>query len=207
MMNASSVEFITGVMNSCKSYDLINRIEEAKNREFNFLILKSSIDVRDGQFVKSRMTSKKFQAIAVDENNPMMVEAIIKVARFYDVIFIDESQFFSADFMQKLIDLTYVDGIAVVASGLMKDFKQVDFPSSVVLKTYATEDITFRKSHCFCCGDPNGERHATVDVRMDAKDNIVTEGTPVSVEGTDTSYHYETLCRRCYNEKMKGGTK
>lgn len=203
-MKSGSIEFITGVMNSCKSYELIKRIDEARDRGLKYLILKPSVDVRDGVYVKSRMTDAKYQAISVDEANTQLITLITDFAKHYDVIFIDEVQFFSAEFMQKLIDLTFVDGVAIVASGLMRDFKEAIFPASQLLRIYATEDIIFRKSHCYCCGEPNGVRYATVDVRMDAKDKIVTEGVSVSIEGTDTSYHYETVCRRCYNEKLKG---
>lgn len=196
-MKPASIEFITGVMNSGKSYDLIERIEEAEERGLSYLILKPSIDTRDGAFVKSRKTDTTYPAVVVDETELYSIAKIIHVAREYEVIFIDEVQFFSEEFIENLVILTFLNGVAIVASGLTRDFKGDIFPASKYLSVYSTEPIEFREAVCHCCGKEN----ATVDVRMDAKDKIVTKGDSVSVEGSDNSYHYETVCIKCFEEK------
>lgn len=198
-MKPSSIEFITGVMNSGKSFTLIERIDEAVDRDLNILILKPSVDTRDGAYVKSRKTDRTYPATLVDDTDIYQTLPILDQVGKCDVLFLDEVQFFSADFIHGLILHTFLNGVAIVASGLTKDFKGEIFPSSLYLNTYATMPIEFKKSKCAICGKPK----ASIDVRMDSEDKLVTEGDSVSIQGTDVSYHYETVCPSCF--KKKGG--
>ncbi len=218
-MDAGSIEFITGVMNSEKSFVLLKRIHDALLDEKSCLVLKPSTDTRDGAEVKSRKAVRTRPAVLVDESNVQVVNLIFNALGNYDVVFIDEVQFFSHDFVMRLINKALAGKIAIVASGLTNDFRQQEFEASRLMRIYATEEIDFRTGVCYFCKEEHREvldtstfegtfyikgayeKHATVNARLDANDNIITEGNIVSIEGSDTTYHYETVCRHCFNTR------
>jgi thymidine kinase len=185
------IEFITGVMGSGKSAELLERIEKFKGR---YLVIKPTQDTRDGAFVKSR-NGKQHPAILVDDSNEMLRGLILEAVEKYDAVFVDEVQFFSWEFISKLSDFCETYNTRLICSGLTYDFKGNYFPSSGFLDHYADGYEFYHSEKCYHCDD-NGD----VDVLMDADDNILFVGESVQPEGK-TDNHYETLCSMCYNSR------
>jgi thymidine kinase len=187
------IKIITGVMTSGKSERLI---EEINKCEGDYLILKPSLDTRDGAFVKTRAHDRTYPAVLVDEGNEQLVELVINGLEYYDTVFLDETQFFGEEFIKELISWCDTYNINIIASGITRDFKGHLFPAMRTLwtKVEKPSDVTQLYGKCYKCDLDE----ATKDVLMDKDNNILTEGETVQIEG-ETENHYETLCLDCYD--------
>jgi thymidine kinase len=183
------IKIITGVMGSGKTERLIEEIEKCDQ---SYLVLKPSTDTRNGAFVKTRAHNRTHPAVLIDESNPQVLDLLFTGMNHYDFVFIDEVQFFSKPFIEKLVFECFWSRTRIVASGLTKDFKGEAFPSMRTLWS-KTKDVEILKGHCFHCGNDK----AMIDVMMDKFDTILTEGESVQIEG-ETKNHYETLCPPCH---------
>jgi thymidine kinase len=190
------IRIITGVMTSGKSERLIEEIDKC---EGDYLILKPSLDTRDGAFVKTRAHDRTYPAVLVDEGNEQLVELVFKSLDKYETVFIDETQFFSEKFIDKLMRHCWILDINIIASGLTRDFKGNMFPAMRTLwtKVEKPSDVTQLYGKCYKCDLDE----ATKDVLMDKDNNILTEGETVQIEG-ETENHYETLCLDCYDSMV-----
>lgn len=188
------MKFITGTMKSGKSERLIEEIEKEHLGKFSTLIIKPISDTRDGAFVKTRAHERKYPALLIDENDRQMVELLLKGVESYCAIFIDESQFFSREFIEKLSDYCETYCTDLIASGLLYDFKGEHFPSSVYLYSHS-DKCTMHYGDCDYCGDKGVNK----DILVDSKTNrIIGAGNNVKPEGTDQTTEYKTICKKCY---------
>lgn len=107
-------------------------------------------------------------------------------------ILIDEAQFLSEAQVRQLHELAHTSSTPVICYGLRSDFQGNPFPGSKALLTLA-DDLEEMKTICRC------GRKATMNVRLDAAGNRVTEGAQVEIGGND---RYEAVCaRRFYTGK------
>lgn len=189
MVYQPKLEAILGLMKGGKSAQLIDEIEEVLgNSAYPTLILKPSIDTRDGAFVKSRAREHKYPAVIIDESNLQTVQLVLFGIQHYGHVFIDEVQFFSEDFIKKVSDQCYTHGAHLTVSGLLYDFKGQEFPSSKMVVLEA-DVVHYLKSNCDLCGVP-----ASRDVRLEGG-KLATEGSSIGVEG---DVEYLSVCRGCY---------
>jgi thymidine kinase len=184
------IKIITGVMTSGKSERLIEEIDKC---EGDYLILKPSLDTRDGAFVKTRAHDRTYPAVLVDEGNEQLFDLIFYGLDDYQTVFLDEAQFFGEKFINELIHWCDVYDINIIASGLTRDFKGNFFPAMRTLWTKVEkENVVILFGECYNCGSDE----ASVVVLMDKDSNILTTGETVQIEGT-TNNHYENLCEKC----------
>ena len=109
-------------------------------------------------------------------------------------ILIDEAQFMTEEQVVQLHQLAHTRGTPVICYGLRSDFLGKPFPGSKALLTLA-DDLEEMKTICRC------GRKATMNVRLDAKGERVTEGEQVEIGGND---RYEAVCpRRFYTGLCK----
>ena len=101
-------------------------------------------------------------------------------------ILIDEAQFLSEVQVTQLHRLAHTSSTPVICYGLRSDFQGQPFPGSKALLTLA-DDLEEMKTICRC------GRKATMNVRLDATGNRVTEGAQVEIGGND---RYEAVCAR-----------
>jgi thymidine kinase len=99
---------------------------------------------------------------------------------------IDEAQFLSELQVTQLHRLAHTTSMPVIAYGLRSDFQGQPFPGSKALLTLA-DDLEEMKTICRC------GRKATMNVRLDADGNRVTEGEQVEIGG---NARYEAVCAR-----------
>lgn len=189
----SYLTVITGTMKGGKSEELIHRIQDAMENSHSVLILKPSVDTRDGDKVASRATKKTFEAILVDEKERMMTTLILQGLKYFNEVFIDEAQFFSMDFMKAVSDECLHHGVDLTISGLMYDFLDRPFPSMDFLYDYADETFFYQAD----CDECKMKEHATKNVRM--INGVVQQvGNAIAVE--DDGLEYLTVCQSCFKK-------
>ena len=99
-------------------------------------------------------------------------------------ILIDEAQFLTEAQVIQLHQLACIRGTPVICYGLRSDFRGQPFPGSRALLTLA-DDLEEMKTICRC------GRKATMNVRLDANGDRVTEGEQVEIGG---NARYEAIC-------------
>ena len=182
--------FKYGAMGSSKS-------AQALITRFNYLeqgmtvwLIKPSTDTRDGaDVIRSRIgLSCKAQIITPEQD----IEQAYRAAGAHDVIIADEAQFFTPEQIDQLRALVDLDNLPVLCFGLRTDFQTHFFPGSRRLMELA-DSITEIKTVCAC-----GSK-ATVNARIDAQGNVVTEGSQILLGGNDS---YIAMCHRCWKKKI-----
>lgn len=197
-MGKGWIRFVYGTMNSGKSLHLLATAHNFQERGIAFIILKSSIDNRDGEgVVHSRaLGDKECINIETTTNIFKMIELMESMTEGYSYkglqwILVDEAQFLTPKQVDELAKVADTFGINILCYGLRTDFQTHLFPGSKRLFEIADgfEEI---KSSCSCgC-------KTLFNARIDSEGNIVTDGEQIEVGGDD---RYISLCRKCY---MKG---
>ena len=177
------LEVVCGPMFSGKSEELIRRLRRAEIAGQRVLIVKPRIDDRyDIGHVVSH-AGAKMRAVAVSKP-----EEIPGLAEAYDVIGIDEVQFFSSEIVF-VIDVLVARGTRVVAAGLDQDFRGRPFGSLPELLCRA-ELVDKLQAVCHRCGGP-----ATMTQRLVDGYPAPADGATIVVGALDS---YEARCRTCH---------
>jgi len=177
------LEVICGPMFSGKSEELIRRLRRAEIAGQRALIVKPRIDDRyDIGHVVSH-AGAKMRAVAVHKP-----EDIPGLADGYDVIGIDEVQFFPEEIVL-VIDILVERATRVVASGLDQDFRGLPFGSMPELLCRA-EFVDKLQAVCHSCGGP-----ATMTQRLVSGRPAPADGATIVVGALDS---YEARCRDCH---------
>ena len=176
------IEVITGCMFSGKTEELIRRLRRAIIAHQKVGIFKSAYDKR---YSEVNVVSHDANAIdSIPVNEP---KAIVPLAANYDVIGIDEAQFFDESLV-KVCMLLADQGKRVIVAGLDLDYRGNPFGPMPALVASA-EFVTKIHAICVRCGNL-----AHYSFR------IIKNESQVMVGAEET---YEPLCRNCYNDAMK----
>jgi thymidine kinase len=177
------LEVVCGPMFSGKSEELIRRLRRAEIAGQRALVVKPQIDNRfDIGHVVSH-AGAKMRAVAVSKP-----EDIPGLADGYDVIGIDEVQFFASQIVF-VIDVLVARGTRVVAAGLDQDFRGRPFGSLPELLCRA-ELVDKLQAVCHRCGGP-----ATMTQRLVDGYPAPADGATIVVGALDS---YEARCRTCH---------
>ena len=189
--------FKYGAMGSSKTAQALITKFNYEERGMKVWLAKPAIDVRDGDlWIKSRIgLAEKAYAIREDENVYEYFKQISHAP--FDVIIIVECQFLTPEQVDQLGQIVIDFDIPVLCFGLRTDFRTEMFPGSRRLFEIA-ESISEIKTICEC------GRKASVNARIDANGNIITEGEQVFLGGNDS---YTAMCYKCYLEKSKNKMK
>ncbi len=140
------IEGFAGPMMSGKTGRLLKRVDPLRwmHGKFSYIGFRPKIDNRDFRC----RSSEDF----IEWNYIGKPEEIIYASRDYDLIVIDEIQFFAAGIVEVVLELQKM-GKNVIFAGLDLDFKGEPFGSMPELITIANE---FEKLHSICteCGNP-----------------------------------------------------
>jgi thymidine kinase len=177
------LEVICGPMFSGKSEEMIRRLRRAEIAGQRVVIFKPRIDDRyDASDVVSH-AGARMRAVAVTS-----VAEVLSRSNGFDVIGIDEVQFFEASIVAAALELAD-RGTRVVASGLDRDFRRLPFGPMPELLSHA-EFVDKLQAVCHRCGGP-----ATTTQRL-------VDGRPAPYSGetvlVGAAEQYEARCRDCH---------
>ncbi len=176
------IEVVCGSMFSGKTEELIRRLNRARIARQKVEIFKPAVDIR---YDKTDVVSH--DAKTVSSTPVENATQILFYAQDFEVVGIDEAQFFSEELVSVCNELAR-NGKRVVVAGLDMDY--LGNPFGPIPKLMATaEYVTKVQAICIRCGNLANYSHRTVK-----DDNLVVLGE------TDI---YEPLCRRCFLKARK----
>jgi len=171
--------FRYGVMGSSKTASALMLKYNFEERGQQVLLVKSSVDTRDGLNQISSRTGLSAECITFEE---LLNYDLLN----YDLIIVDEVQFVSKKDIDVLIHITDKIGVNVVCYGLRTDFQGNLFEGSLHLLSHA-DKIEELKSSCWC------GRKATHNARLDETGKVIKIGDQLQIGGNDK---YVSLCRK-----------
>ncbi len=183
------IECICGSMFSGKSEELLRRIKRGIIAKQNVLLFKPSIDDRYSLDKVSTHNGNSYESISISS-----ADEIYKFInnKKYDIIGIDEVQFFDSNIL-KVINKLADDGIRVIVAGLDMDFKGEPFyPMPEIMAI--SEIVTKLHAVCSVCGN-----EASISQRL-INGEPASYNDPVVVIGASESY--EARCRHCHKVKL-----
>ena len=195
---ASKLRFIYGCMGSTKSLRLLTTAYDFEEKNIPFIVLKPTVDTRDGVgVIKSRIGIER-ECTAVGSDIDLY--ALIKECNSYlmatldklEWVLVDECQFLTEKQIDELARVVDRFDINVTCFGLRTDFTGKLFPATKRLFEIADE-FEEVKSRCSC------GRKTSFNARIDKEGNIQKNGSQVLVGGDDI---YKPLCRKCFFEKF-----
>jgi thymidine kinase len=170
-------------MFSGKSEEMIRRLRRAEIAGQRVVIFKPLIDDRyDAADVVSH-AGARMRAVPVSS-----VAEAVEHAYGFDVVGIDEVQFFDSPVVPRALDLAD-RGVRVVVAGLDQDFRRLPFGPMPDLLSHA-EFVDKLQAVCHRCGGP-----ATTTQRL-------VDGRPAPYSGetvlVGAAEQYEARCRGCH---------
>ncbi|QWQ38202.1 thymidine kinase [Gemella sp. zg-570] len=182
------IECICGSMFSGKSEELIRRIKRGVIAKQKVLLFKPEIDNRYSKDKISTHNGNSYESISIKSSSE--IYDYVK-NKNYDIIGVDEVQFFDKDILKVINDLAN-NGVRVIVAGLDMDFKAEPFyPMPDIMAV--SEIVTKLHAVCSKCGSEASLSQRLID-GTPAKYN-----DPVVVIGASESY--EARCRHCHEIK------
>ncbi len=177
------LEVICGPMFSGKSEEMIRRLRRAEIAGQKVVIFKPAIDDRyDAGDIVSH-AGIRMRAVPVSSVSELLIRS-----RGFEVVGIDEVQFFEATVVAAALELAD-GGARVIAAGLDQDFRRLPFGPMPELLTHA-EFVDKLQAVCHRCGGP-----ATTTQRL-------VDGQPAPYSGetvvVGAAEQYEARCRDCH---------
>lgn len=184
--------FKYGAMGSSKTAQVLITKFNYEERGMKVWLIKPATDTRDGEdVIKSRIgLSAKCDVIGKSDD---IYEIFTKNHRKDNVIIADEAQFFTGEQIDQMRAIVNDRDIPVLCFGLRTDFLTHLFPGSHRLFEIA-DSIAEIKTICEC-----GSK-ATVNARLDASGDVVTQGRQVVLGGND---RYIAMCHKCWVKRIK----
>lgn len=182
--------FKFGAMGCSKTAQALITKFNYEERDMKVMLMKPSVDNRDGATIIRSRIGLTAEAIAIPEDTDIY-DLYKKEYSDCNVVIVDECQFLTPEQVDQLGQIVIDFNIPVLCFGLSTDFTTHLFPGSKRLFEIA-ESITEIKSVCKC-----GAK-ATVNVRLDDDGNIVFKGEQVVLGGNE---RYVAMCRKCWLKK------
>ena len=180
--NYGWIEVICGSMFSGKTEELIRRLKRAEIAQLKVAVFKPAMDQRYAQNNVVSHDSNEFEALAIKNSRDL-----ITYAEGYEVIGLDEAQFFDHDIVEACNTLAN-NGLRVIIAGLDMDYKGAPFgpmPQLMATAEYVT------KVHAICS---KTGRLAQYSYRLDPNDDLVLLGE---------TQEYQALSRAAFVEAMQ----
>lgn len=185
------VEVITGCMFAGKTEELIRRINVLEFAKKKVLVFKPLIDNRYSE--NAIVSHAGSQATSINAKDAREVYSYCIQHPEYDVIAIDEVQFYDEDIILVIEELAKM-GKRVMVAGLDTDFRGEPFGVMPKLLTMA-EFVTKLTAVCVQCGSP-----ATRTQRL-VNDKPAKYSDPIIMVGAAEAY--EARCRHCHQIEGK----
>lgn len=186
------MEVVCGSMFSGKSEELIRRVRRAQFAKQQIIVFKPEIDNRYSE--KAVVSHNGTTIIAIPVSHASHIENYVE--NRYDVIAIDEAQFFDESIVD--VSMALADrGFRVIVAGLDQDFRGEPFGPMPRLMAVA-EKVTKLQAVCTVCGAAASRTQRLINgvpARFD---------DPVILVGASEAY--EARCRK-HHEVPKGERK
>ena len=176
------LEIMVGPMFAGKTEELLRRIKRARIAKQKVVVFKPQLDWRYGEKQVCSHSGVKEQAVPIDN-----VWEIPKQALEYDVVAIDEVQFFAPEIVA-VVESLINQGKRVVVSGLDMDFQGKPFEVCALLMAKA-EKVDKLTAVCVECGIDATRTQRRVEGKP------VYEGETVEIGGSE---NYVAVCGNCY---------
>lgn len=185
MNNKSCIDIITGPMFSGKTTELLRRLSIFHEAGMAVLYINSTLDTRE-----SVSHNKSLKLGNIHCCNTYSLMGIVSFAKTFNVIGIDEAQFFE-DLSEFCLQLAEIHNVKVIVSGLNSDFRRQKFGSICDLLPLC-DNITKLYPFCAICA-----KSKILTPALFSKRTIVSEEKIVI--GDITSYI--PTCRECYTKE------
>ncbi len=185
--------FYYASMNAGKSTTLLQADFNYRERGMETMLWTAALDHRAGIGQVASRIGLAAGGHLYDEATDIRheVEEELKRRRLHCIL-VDEAQFLTRAQVVQLCSICDELDIPVLAYGLRTDFQANLFEGSGALLALA-DTLVELKGICDC------GRKATMNLRVDAEGNAVSEGASVEIGGND---RYVALCRRHFMEKL-----
>lgn len=186
--------FRYGAMGASKTSNALMVEYNYRERDQNAVIMKPSIDTREGvDVVKSRIGLGKKALLVFPSSNVFEMISRQNNIEKIDCVIIDEAQFLSKDQVDQFCDVVDVLSIPVIAYGLRADFRGELFEGSLRLLAMA-DTIEEIKTVCWC------SKKAIMNARV-INGRVIKEGEQILIGGNES---YIALCRKHWTEGNLG---
>ena len=188
--------FRYGAMNSGKTTILLQTAHNYEERGMKVLIIKPKIDSKGEDYIVSRIGLKR-QVDHLIEAGENVFSYIKEHDEDVKCILVDEAQFLEAMQVDELMQVVVRLNIPVICYGLRSDFKTIAFPGS--LRLFEVSDVMEELITICRCG-----KRAKFNGRI-VNGKFTSSGEQVAIDG-ENHVEYESLCGKCYLEKVLGIT-
>ena len=192
----SKLYFRYGAMNCGKTTALLQVAHNYEERGMKVVIIKPGVDTKGNDKIVTRIGLKR-KVDHLIKSDEKLSTYLNKLENDIACILVDEAQFLNRDQIDELFMYTKLKDKPVICYGLRSDFKTIAFPGSLRLFEIA-DDMEELYTICRC-----GKR-AKFNGRM-INGKFTSSGEQVAIDG-ENEVTYESLCGKCYLEKVLGIT-
>ena len=180
--------FRYAAMNAGKSTALLQVAHNYEERGHRVRLFTALVDDRYGRGqITSRLGPQRAAEVFTPETDFL---ALLAADPGVACVLVDEAQFLTKAQVWALHEVAHVRNVPAICYGLRTDFQGELFPGSAALLALADE-MDEMKTICDC------GRKATMNMRVDAQNRKVTEGTQVEIGG---NARYRAVCGRCFRQ-------
>ena len=192
----SKLYFRYGAMNSVKTTLLLQVAHNYEERDMKVVIIKPGVDTKGEDNIVTRIGLKR-RVDHIVKKDEQLTPYLNSLEEDIVCVLVDEAQFLTRDQIDELFMFTKIKNRPVICYGLRSDFKTMAFPGSLRLFEVADE---MEELYTICrCG-----HKAKFNGRI-VNGEFTSFGDQVAIDG-ENHVEYESLCGRCYLEKVLGIT-
>lgn len=182
-LQCGELHLIIGPMFSGKSTELLRLVEQFEVEGNSVLVVKSALDERYGVDSVVTHDGKTRDCLALPSLQQLQEHVSRQDLAQYQVIAIDEAQFFS-DLVEFCLEASEKRGQTVIVAGLSGDFRRLPFGQIPNISSLA-DTVTKLSARCSRCNEP---AHFSLRTVVDSDTTLV-----------GGSEMYTPACRTCYN--------
>lgn len=182
-LDGTLVVLTTGVMGAGKTASLLNAVEQMEEKKAPFFIIKPEVDTRTPEIWSRDGRTRSCFVIGTQQE---LID-VISSHEGFDTLFVDEAQFFNAEFIKQICMLANVHKISRVCFYSLKtDYMDNLFEGWKEITRYANK--MYELQH-FC--DMCGKTYASHNMRISGGDSLFEIGTS----------NYKAVCSQCWNNR------
>lgn len=179
-----SITFFTGPMACGKTLELVRHLQIYAAQQVPTVCIRPATDTRSEK-IQSR-SGMSYSGLTIGDSD---LDGIRGVLEHYDVLGVDEAQFFSPAIVPVLHQAT-LRGKTILISGLDTDFRGEVFPTALALLALPETVVQRTRAVCSSCRQHN----ATRTQRLKDGEPVGRDEPVVAVEDSNATISYEPRC-------------